>query len=118
MSDEKLRNIAKIIASTDPRITGVHLFGSQAKGTASPESDTDIAILVRPDQPPGTYDVRGPIGQKVRQALEVAGYIVGKGPGRVDFDLGSDAILGLPPERQGTLGRAFLSGRRLFPLKE
>ena len=121
-SDQEFRQIAQVIASADGRITGVHLFGSQAKNLAKPDPqyqpdhhDTDIAILVRSDQSPGVYNVKGPIGQRVRQALRDSGYQVGKGAGCVDFDLARDAIQSLPPEQQGIIGRAFLSGRKLWP---
>lgn len=33
------------VAATDPRIVAVYLFGSQADGTATPESDVDLGVL-------------------------------------------------------------------------
>lgn len=56
MDQEKVLNAAKEYAAAVRRVvdtTGVFLYGSYAKGTASKDSDIDIAVVV--DKIPGDY---------------------------------------------------------------
>lgn len=45
LSQDCIRDLVAGVASTDPRILAVYLFGSRAKGEAHPGSDIDLAVL-------------------------------------------------------------------------
>lgn len=56
MDQEKVLNVAKEYAAAVRKVvnaTAVFLYGSYAKGTASKDSDIDIAVVV--DEIPGDY---------------------------------------------------------------
>ena len=45
---EPIADVVRGVAVTDPRIVAVYLFGSQADGSATPESDVDLGVLFSP----------------------------------------------------------------------
>jgi len=44
---EKLENAAKALKKEDRNVLFISLFGSLAEGTATPESDADVIVVVR-----------------------------------------------------------------------
>jgi len=42
---EAIANAVRGVAATDPRVVAVYLFGSQANGSATAESDVDLGVL-------------------------------------------------------------------------
>lgn len=48
---EALKDIARLIVRSNPKVRRVLLCGSMARGTAGRRSDADIAIILKEDHP-------------------------------------------------------------------
>jgi predicted nucleotidyltransferase len=46
--DDRLRRVVESVAATDEAILAVIVFGSEARGDATAQSDTDLLVVVRP----------------------------------------------------------------------
>ena len=57
-ADDLERQLRTALAGARSDVVAAYLFGSQSRGTARPDSDVDVAILMRGD-PPSTLDGMG-----------------------------------------------------------
>lgn len=92
-------NAAHLIGQTDPRIRRVVLFGSAARGTASPASDIDLCITVPDATKTGAANK---IITAAYATLTQAGYLTGETPGGITIEAISDGEF-LVGQRRGEL---------------
>ena len=65
---EKLRSL---VAGAPADVVAVYLYGSQARGTASPDSDIDLGILLREAPPPKLRSTARTIESDVERAVRI-----------------------------------------------
>ncbi len=65
---EKLRSL---VAGAPADVVAVYLYGSQARGTASPDSDIDLGILLREAPPPKLQSTARTIESDVERAVRI-----------------------------------------------
>lgn len=67
--------LAAHLRAADQRIVAAWLFGSQARGTARPDSDVDVAVLygepVAWSSPGGPFDLEGDLERLVHRRVQV-----------------------------------------------
>ena len=112
---DRFKQIAQVIAQASQDITHIGVYGSQATGTATPDSDIDVLVLVKPGLGVGAYMCQGPIGKEIKRVLEKTDFSVGKGAGQIDFDLAKNTVLDIPPEKRTGVARFMLHGFCLYP---
>jgi hypothetical protein len=74
LSDDLDRYIGALDRHFGERLVSVVLFGSRARGTAKPESDVDLLVIVRglPVNRPRRYDELRPIAREVSDGFATA----------------------------------------------
>lgn len=74
LSEDLHRYTAALDRHFGERLVSVVLFGSRARGTAKPESDVDLLVIVRglPVNRPKRYDELRPIAREVSEAFAAA----------------------------------------------
>jgi predicted nucleotidyltransferase len=65
---EKLRSL---VAGAPADVVAVYLYGSQARGTASPDSDIDLGLLLREAPPPKLRSTARKIESDVERAVHL-----------------------------------------------
>jgi len=66
--NEKISKIIEIIKS-DPNVIAIYLFGSHAKGEATPLSDIDIAVILENPTPESEADIGSLSSQEIDVVL-------------------------------------------------
>lgn len=70
-----VEQLTEYFRTADPRIAAAWLFGSQARGTARPDSDVDVAVLYGEppawSSPGGAFDVEGDLERRTRRSVQV-----------------------------------------------
>lgn len=75
MEREEIKRAAFVIGESDPRVRQVILFGSYARKQQRPDSDVDLALVVKPGV---LHAVRTDVEVLARRNLEEAGFIAGR----------------------------------------
>ena len=92
----RLRERAEVLMRREPAVREVRLFGSLARGEASPGSDADLFIVIRDGAPPF-----------LERIADLARYFTGVG-------IGCDIIAFTESERAALVARADAFARTVF----
>jgi predicted nucleotidyltransferase len=60
-----------VVETAPDEVLAVYLYGSRARGTASPESDVDLGVLLRSAPPPSLHGVARDLEAAVERAVKV-----------------------------------------------
>ncbi len=63
--------VRKVVEHAPPDVLAVYLYGSQARGTASPKSDIDLGVLLRGAPPSALGGVARDLEDAVERAVRV-----------------------------------------------
>ena len=65
------RMVREVVQSAPEDAVAVYLYGSRARGTASPESDVDLGLLLTSAPPPSLHDVARVVEDAVERAVKI-----------------------------------------------
>jgi hypothetical protein len=65
------RLVREVVESAPAEAVAVYLYGSRARGTASPESDVDLGVVLRSPPEPTLHGVARELEDAVERALKI-----------------------------------------------
>jgi len=72
MDPVNLDHTIRVVVEAAPEVVvAVYLYGSQARGTASLQSDVDLGVLLRSVPTPGLHDVARTLEDAIERAVKV-----------------------------------------------
>jgi predicted nucleotidyltransferase len=93
---DRYRTVARDVLADEP-VVAAYLYGSRARGEARPDSDVDVAVLVRPEVPPEDYlTVSLRLARRLEAALRErvdAVVVLNDAPLRLQYRVLRDGIL-------------------------
>lgn len=108
-----------LLDSVDPEVLAVYLYGSRARGTARPDSDVDLALLLRRPPPPTLggvpRDVEAFVERELR--LPVQAVVLGAAPADLVHRVLRDGIVVLDRDRSARLQFEVQSRNEYFDLE-
>jgi predicted nucleotidyltransferase len=113
-----VERVRRVLESAPSEVLAAYLYGSRARGTASPTSDLDLGILLRTVPPPTLKGVAREIEDTVERALRIPVEVVvlnGASPDLVHRIL-RDGILLLDRDRAARLRFEVQSRNEYFDL--
>jgi len=69
MDRDRIEQILRGVFAAEPRVVTAYLFGSVARGTASPGSDVDVAVLLEAPPPPTLAGLCLDLADDLREVL-------------------------------------------------
>ena len=72
MERDRIETAVQALCGEDPNVVAVYLFGSQARGTATPSSDVDVAVLYRDPPEQGLQALSLPLEGELERSLRAA----------------------------------------------
>lgn len=112
------RMVREVIQSAPDEVLAVYLYGSRARGTASPESDVDLGVLLRSAPPPSLRSVARDLEDAVERAVKtpVEAVVLNTAPADLVHRVLRDGVLLLDRDRPARLRFEVQSRNEYFDL--
>lgn len=112
------RRVREVIQSAPDEVLAVYLYGSRARGTASPESDVDLGVLLRSAPPPSLRSVARDLEDAVERAVKtpVEAVVLNTAPADLVHRVLRDGVLLLDRDRPARLRFEVQSRNEYFDL--
>lgn len=112
------RKVRDVVESASDEVLAVYLYGSRARGTASPESDVDLGVLLRSAPPPSLHsvarDLEGALERAVKIPVEVV--VLNAAPADLVHRVLRDGVLLLDRDRSARIRFEVQSRNEYFDL--
>ena len=112
------RKVRDVVESASAEVLAVYLYGSRARGTASPESDVDLGVLLRSAPPPSLHsvarDLEGALERAVKIPVEVV--VLNAAPADLVHRVLRDGVLLLDRNRSARIRFEVQSRNEYFDL--
>ncbi len=107
-----------LLEAAPPEVMAVYLYGSRARGTARPESDLDLALLLVAPPPATLRSVARLVEDLAERALRipVEAVVLNRAPSDLVHRVLRDGILVLDRDRPGRLGFEVRARNEYFDL--
>ena len=112
------RKVRDVVESASAEVLAVYLYGSRARGTASPESDVDLGVFLRSAPPPSLHsvarDLEGALERAVKIPVEVV--VLNAAPADLVHRVLRDGVLLLDRNRSARIRFEVQSRNEYFDL--
>ena len=112
------RKVRDVVESASDEVLAVYLYGSRARGTAAPESDVDLGVLLRSAPPPSLHsvarDLEGALERAVKIPVEVV--VLNAAPADLVHRVLRDGVLLLDRDRSARIRFEVQSRNEYFDL--
>ena len=111
--------VREVAASAPGDVIAVYLYGSRARGTASPTSDVDLGVLLA-SAPPGTLqnvarDLEGAVERAVKLPVDLV--VLNSAPSDLVHRVLRDGVILLDRDRTARIGFEVQSRNEYFDLE-
>jgi predicted nucleotidyltransferase len=112
------QTVRQLCAEAPEAVVAVYLFGSRARGTASPDSDVDLGVLLKEAPPPTLHGVARDLEDLVERALglPVEVVVLNTAPADLVHRVFRDGVIVLDRDRSARLRFEVQSRNEYFDL--
>lgn len=119
MPDADIERVREGVQSAPSEVVAVYLYGSRARGTASPESDVDLGVLLKAPPAPtlagAARELEATVERAIRKVVEVV--VMNTAPADLVHRILRDGVVLLDRDRPARLRFEVQSRNEYFDLE-